>query len=74
MPGMITLADFLTEEEIQKAVNLYQTDRDNFHRRCLAEVIEPNMDRINAALGQDNNASYLAYVVEFVVGRYGPRK
>lgn len=63
----ISLHDFLTDVEIRKAMDLYQQDRDNFHRRCLEEIIKPNMDRINAALGQENDPGFLAYAVEYVM-------
>lgn len=78
MPKTVTLTDFLTEEEINRAVHLYNTDRANFHENCLKEIIKPNMARINTSLGQENDADYMAYAVEFVVGNYaptlGPRK
>lgn len=72
MPKRITLADFLTDEEIHRAQELYTKDRANFHDKVLKEIIEPNMGRINKALGQENSADYLAYAVEFVLGQYGP--
>jgi hypothetical protein len=34
----------------------------------LKEIINPNMERINTKLGQENDADYLAYAVEFAVG------
>jgi hypothetical protein len=71
MNKKITLADFLTDEEINRAVHLYTTDKANFHKNCLKEIIQPRMARINRKLGQENDPDYLAYVVEFVIGQYG---
>lgn len=66
----VALTDFLTEAEIKKAVKLYKTAQPGtFAKLCAAQIIEPNMARINAALGQENNAQYLAYAVEFVMGQ-----
>jgi hypothetical protein len=67
--GGVTIADFLTEDEIIKAQQLYKTDRANFHERCREEIIKPNMDRIDKALGQKNDAGYLAYAVEYVMSQ-----
>jgi hypothetical protein len=59
----ITITDFLTNEEIKKAVHLKTATliRDN--------IIEPNIDRINKSLGQENDPMYLAYAVEYVLTR-----
>lgn len=57
----VTLADFLTEEQIGKVAVL---------RTCepiLKEVILPNIDEINKKLGQENDPKYLAYMCEYVV-------
>src|ERR1044071_2345876 len=60
----ITLPDFLTEDEIRQCKNLWHSDRLHFHDRVLAEVVQPNMQRINKQLGQENDASYLSYAIE----------
>lgn len=59
----ITLPDFLTEKEIEQAMEL------RIAPKILKHIIAPNMERINKALGQENDARYLAYVVEYVVSR-----
>lgn len=64
----VTLGDFLTDGEIRQCVAIYRTDRDNFHKRVLKEVINPNMERIDIALGQENDADYLAYCVQYAIG------
>lgn len=57
------LKDFLTDDEIRRAVKLKKCDA------IQREIIEPNLARINRALGQENDARYLAYAVEYAVGR-----
>lgn len=59
----VTLHDFLTEDEIQAAIQL--CDR----KKVRDEIIVPNMARINEALGQENDADYLALMVEYVFVR-----
>ena len=61
---MRAIGDFLTNREIQQALNIYRDDPDTFHGRFRDQVIIPNLDRINSSLGQANNPDYLAYAVE----------
>ena len=61
MRKYVTLPDFLTEEQIQRVVELKTADK------IMKEVILPNMDEINRKLGQTNDAKYLAYLCEYVV-------
>ena len=58
-----TLPDFLTDEQIAQAVKLYEAHGMNAVGKIQAQVIEPNMAAINAKLGQENDARYLAYAV-----------
>jgi hypothetical protein len=64
----VTLQDFLTEDEINQCLLL--KDR----KRVQAEIIEPNMERINTALGQENDAAYLSFMVEYVMTTAGAWK
>jgi hypothetical protein len=66
---MHDLHDFLTPEEIQQAVDLYNQlgGSSAFTTAVRQGLIEPNMARINAALGQENDAQYLAYAVTYVL-------
>ena len=61
---MRAIGDFLTDEEIGLALDLYRDDPDTFHGRFRDQVIIPNLDRINSSLGQANDPDYLAYAVE----------
>jgi hypothetical protein len=65
----VTLPQFLTEEQIAEAVRLYEAHGTGAVPKILARVIEPNMDAINAKLGQENDARYLAYAVVHVLTR-----
>lgn len=64
----ITIREILTEEEINRAIELYQhAASGTFARRCSKEIIQPSIERINAALGQANDPLYLAYAVEYAL-------
>jgi hypothetical protein len=65
----VTLSQFLTEEQIAEAVRLYEADGIDATEEILSRVIEPNMAAINAKLGQENDARYLAYVVVHVLSQ-----
>lgn len=62
----VTLADFLTDEQIQLAIRIGPD-----HARLLAEVVQPNMEQINRRLGQENDPSYMAYAIEYVLRQAG---
>lgn len=64
----ITLYDFLTEAEIEKAAAMWRQNNVGYAKRVCQEIITPHMQRINAALGQENDPMYLAYAVEYVMG------
>lgn len=61
MSKTMTLQDFLTHAEIDKAVRL--GDR----VKVRDQIIAPNMARINAQLGQENDPDYLAFAVEYIM-------
>ncbi len=66
----ITLPEFLTEGQIAEAAALYEAHgRRGSVARIQAQVIEPNMDAINAKLGQENDARYLAHAVAYVLSQ-----
>jgi hypothetical protein len=63
MTRQVRLQDFLTPDEIRRAREVQTA------KRICDEIIKPQMHRINEALGQDNDPLYLAYSVEYVIGR-----
>jgi len=69
----ITIDQFLTTTEIKRAIALYKTlgGTGKFAATVDTEIITPNMQRINTALGQENDSRYLAYAVEFAMMKAG---
>jgi hypothetical protein len=64
----VTVLDFLTPVEIAEALKLYQTAAPGTFAKLLDEqTITPNIERINKALGQENDPRYLAYLVEYAI-------
>ena len=61
----MTIFDFLTEAEVEQAAKL--CDR----IAVRDQLIAPNMERINKALGQENDPDYLSFCVEYVMTRSG---
>lgn len=64
-----TLPEFLTEEQIADAVRLHEAHCIDATTQILARVIAPNLDEINAKLGQANDPCYLAYAVMHVLSQ-----
>lgn len=58
-----TLPQFLTDAQIAAAAKLYADHGMAARLKIQTQVIEPNLPAINAKLGQDNDARYLAYAV-----------
>lgn len=73
MTKMMSVTDFLTAEEIDRAIRLYgeTLGKGIFATRCAAEIIAPVLPRINEKLGQENDAKYLAYAVEYALAQAG---
>jgi hypothetical protein len=66
----ITLPEFLTDGQIDKAVRLYEAHGHwDSVAKIQAQVIEPNMAAINVKIGQENDARYLAYAVVHVLSQ-----
>lgn len=58
----VTLPQFLTKDQISQAAALYEA-------QIQSHVIEPNLTAINAKLGQENDARYLAHAVAYVLSQ-----
>ena len=65
----VTLPQFLTEAQITQAAKLYAKYGMEAVAKIQARVIEPNLAAINAKLGQENDARYLAYAVVRVLAQ-----
>jgi len=68
---MIALGDILTNDEIADALRLYHQHKEQgygFAAAAATQIIEPVLDRINKKLGQENDAYYLGFAIEYVFG------
>jgi hypothetical protein len=64
------LGDFLTDGQLEKVQQLWRTydgDKTLFHAAVVQQVIQPNLEQINAKLGQENDARYLAYAIQYAL-------
>lgn len=68
----VSLASFLTEDQIYKVGLLWRKDNANFHRRAVDEIITPAMPDINRKLGQENDPDFIAYTIEYVLSCLDP--
>jgi hypothetical protein len=60
------LLDFLNVEEFHLADRMWKESKHDYANRIAKQIIEPNIARMNAALGLENSPKYLAYVVEYI--------
>lgn len=58
----IKLGDFLSDTDIARAATLRDA------RRICELIIQPRLKEIEAKLGQECDAMYLAYAVEYALG------
>ncbi len=70
---MFTTVDkFLTNNEIKAAIIAYAKCQNGLDKRRFVDVINqdiitPNLERINVALGQENDAKFLSYAIEHAI-------
>lgn len=64
----VSLSDFLLPKELDRVKALWSSHKDDgkFVHRVCEDIIRPNIDRIDEALGQKNDPMYLAYMVEYI--------
>lgn len=72
----VKLADFLSAKEIDQAIKLYfkMGSQFGFARKYAELVIEPNIERINKAVGMECHPMYLAYCVEMALDKMAKSK
>lgn len=63
MEKKITIQDFLTPEQIRECAKLRTADK------ICEQITKPNIEAINAKLGQKNDPKFLAYAVEYVLSQ-----
>ena len=59
----VTLGDFLTASELKLITRLKNA------KAICDQVIQPNIERINKAIGQENDPMYLSYMCEYAVSQ-----
>lgn len=71
MTKKVTISDFLTDQQIEAAVIIYDNNANSSMLVDLLEeqIIAPNMAVINQKLGQENNSRYLAYALVYVLSQ-----
>ena len=71
MTKQATLPEFLTQEQIDQAFEIYRKHKNSGHAVSLIEtnVIKPNITEINRKLGQENDPTYLSYACTYVFGQ-----
>lgn len=64
----VSITDIVTREEWDLACKLYPiTAPHALNKVFVDQIIGPNIERINETTGQENDPSYLAYMLEYVV-------
>lgn len=76
----VTIGDIFTAEELQRANDIIKAhDKSNGNVALIDtlenEIVVPVLPRINQSTGQDNDARYLAYMLEHIIRNIagGPR-
>lgn len=67
----VAIGDFLTREQSELVVKLWGECKSGrlFRAAVVEKVIVPNLAEINRKLGQENDARFLAYAVEYALSR-----
>lgn len=64
----IKIGELFTEEELKAALKLYRKyQHGEFHERIVKEIVEPALPRINQVTGQENDARYWGYALEYAL-------
>lgn len=67
----VTFADVFTEAELKRAVKIANAcDERHALQEIVDQIIAPNIERINAKLGQENDPKYLAYAFIYALNEY----
>jgi hypothetical protein len=71
MPKSITLGDVFSDKQVRQLLNAYQKAEEagELPHQALVKIIEPLMPQINQRTGQDKDAGYWAFAVEYVFSR-----
>lgn len=61
------IGQLFTKDAMKLAAAIFLDDKANFASRCVKEIIEPELARIDALTGQENDPRYLAYALAYVL-------
>lgn len=64
---MIRLSHIFTPLDIAKGIKIVREKPHNLHQRLRDEVVAAVMPRINDVTGQENDADYVAYLLEYAL-------
>lgn len=66
---IVSLDQIFTANELHTALMLYVKCESAiaFHKLCTEQIIRPALARINRITGQENDANYWAYVMEYAI-------
>lgn len=64
----ISLSDLFSEDELQAAMELYESSSPGtFNKAVVEKIVQPALSRINKVTGQENDARYWGYALEHVI-------
>lgn len=66
----IELGKLFTVDELKRAASIFATET-WAHQRIVDEIVTPKMAHINAVTGQENDAGYIAYALEYALRKGG---
>ena len=70
MAKSISIGQLFTASELDAAAKLYDECRPGeFNKRVVAQIVEPALPRINEVTGQENDARYWGYALEYALSR-----
>lgn len=65
----ITLGELFNEEDIAKAREIYKLAAPGQFKRMVLPLVEAKLAHINQVTGQENDAGYWAYALEYALGQ-----
>lgn len=64
----ITLGELFNDEDIAKARAIYREAKPGQFKRMVLPLVEAKLAHINQVTGQENDAGYWAYALEYALG------
>ena len=68
MANTVSLGELFTPAELRAATKLYcECKPGEFNKRVVEQIVEPALPRINKVTGQENDARYWGYALEYAL-------